>query len=1141
MSITTRARRRIAAAMLALSVTATALATVGAAAPAHAEDSAAPRIDHVSQVVAQTPGLYSAGPVLVIDGAGFGSTAPTLTEVPSLDDTEVGQSALGRWGNTRHLQVIDDGTFATDHAGLYPSDDNNCYVTIGRWTDTQIVVMLDDAGIDSVCSAMSDGNDVSVEVWSTDGGGYGASPGSGTYDVGEAQEVGDLATIQSVSPASGPTTGGTFGPDGTADPDGVVTVTGDGLADASVLWFGEARYWGAAAVPRCDGGETVEDGCFTESDGALRVVPPAAPRGSDRGAYLGVTTPDGTSHLDCASVFTCDGGVFYYQTPSTVFPSFDKTIQVGYPNASIGFAGSKDVEDASCPGSAPSGPTGISYSVTATLASGRVRLRGTPLTSVNGTVPVISSLQVPLQLDIEEKIDLEVTLSGTISGCAAIPLLGGMVDGKGAGLYMMIGGNLDGSYTLHVTVNRGKIDMLAGYVPGQLYGAEILSQDCVDDDDEPVPCLQVSHDWNVGGSIFFSPLWVDVTLKQDPFEFSAGAGVTVAARLETGSQGSGYELCYGGSYQVTAAAEISESVSFEYNNAGPFWGPFHLAGNLPGSCPLGEITVDAVETSTTVSAGDPAPTAEGVDVLYTATVEPSDATGTVAFTSDGEPVEECEEVPVVGGVATCTVHHDTAGLHGVGAAYSGDGGFVPSVATTLWNHVPLAAQAVELTVPPTAAYGDEVPVGTAGGGSGQPVTVTVVPGSEDVCRLLVDPDDGTATLRMVGVGTCRVVARQAAGGGYAAAPETIGVIEVERAQQTLTLETPAPDVTGGHAVLAVVATGTEPVVSVDPASADVCAIDPRLLEPTVVYLGAGTCLLEAVAPADDHYTEATDSVFVPVGRAGTTTHLNITPETLTASVTPDSTDDRGRAMRRNGVPSPAKPGGTVAFTVDGRPAGVAPLVDGTAVLAAALGTRRDHLVVATYVEDGNYLGSTDQAERRNPQIGVALTSEVPPTAAGWYRTPIRLTFSCTATTAPLVGRCPGPALVRTNGRGRPLFREVTAADGGRGRVTVRGLRIDTVAPRIDYVGRLHPRPGRSPVVVRVRDPLSGIATKHTRVRSRQTPDGLLTIYRTVAVDNAGNRTVDVYRHLAPEVDEAGSRYQLRPGADQHRLGRTWWS
>ena len=85
-------------------------------------------------------------------------------------------------------------------------------------------------------------------------------------------------------------------------------------------------------------------------------------------------------------------------------------------------------------------------------------------------------------------------------------------------------------------------------------------------------------------------------------------------------------------------------------------------------------------TTTTVSLGSTQAVA-GQPVTLSAKVDPVPGSGSVTFTADGVPIEECQGMPVISaGTASCTTGFTSGGTVSIGAVYSGDDSFADSTA-----------------------------------------------------------------------------------------------------------------------------------------------------------------------------------------------------------------------------------------------------------------------------------------------------------------------------------------------------------------------------------------------------------------------------------------------------------------------------
>ena len=139
------------------------------------------------------------------------------------------------------------------------------------------------------------------------------------------------------------------------------------------------------------------------------------------------------------------------------------------------------------------------------------------------------------------------------------------------------------------------------------------------------------------------------------------------------------------------------------------------------------------------------------------------------------------------------------------------------------------------------------------------------------------------------------------------------------------------------------------------------------------------------------------AVGAPVSEVAlTATAVAVSPSSITATV--------AALLPGGGVPT-----GDVAFSVDGSQVGSAPLSGGAAVLAYSVASGSGHTVSAVYGGSTDYAGSSTSTTRNDPSITAAVTSSQPRNAAGWYRVPVLVTFTCTTHGSPLASRSPAPS------------------------------------------------------------------------------------------------------------------------------------
>ncbi len=226
-----------------------------------------------------------------------------------------------------------------------------------------------------------------------------------------------------------------------------------------------------------------------------------------------------------------------------------------------------------------------------------------------------------------------------------------------------------------------------------------------------------------------------------------------------------------------------------------------------------------------------------------------------------------------------------------------------------------------------------------------------------------------------------------------------------------------------------------------------------------------------------------------VPTAETTTTLSVTASALKATVSPVP-------------PASGTPTGTVTFTVSSKVVGTAPVTAGIATLSYTIAAGTTPVISATYSGDGTFLGSSATLTSYNPQITAALTSAYPKTSSGWYRSPVTVSFTCTSGVA-LTAPCPVPVTLKHNGAWQSVTRTITAVNGTKASVTVRGINIDQTRPWVSvggvYNGAVYfgtaPTPRCSGG-----DALSGLASCTV---ARNT-SGERTTYTVTATDRAGN-------------------------------------
>ncbi|WP_170219476.1 lamin tail domain-containing protein [Nocardioides litoris] len=259
--------------------------------------------------------------------------------------------------------------------------------------------------------------------------------------------------------------------------------------------------------------------------------------------------------------------------------------------------------------------------------------------------------------------------------------------------------------------------------------------------------------------------------------------------------------------------------------------------------------------------------------------------------------------------------------------------------------------------------------------------------------------------------------------------------------------------------------------------------------------------------------------------AASTTTLVVRPAVLRATVAPTA---EGAAPVT----------GEVAFTVDGTAVGTAPLVGGVATLAHTVPPGATRTVVATYAGSEVLAGSAATVQRQDPLARFVLSSEVPPTAEGWWSEPVTVTFTCTPQGSPVT--CPEPVVLDRSDESAGVTRTVTAEDGGATTVVVDDVMVDLDDPTVRITGvrpgATYPLAAPTPRCV-ASDALSGVASCDLEVVRR----GLVTTVTAYATDVAGHEAGTSVSWRVPAVRVVGARgltadgrYVVRRG-DRYRL------
>ncbi|MBN8867589.1 MAG: S8 family serine peptidase [Solirubrobacterales bacterium] len=307
------------------------------------------------------------------------------------------------------------------------------------------------------------------------------------------------------------------------------------------------------------------------------------------------------------------------------------------------------------------------------------------------------------------------------------------------------------------------------------------------------------------------------------------------------------------------------------------------------------------------------------------------------------------------------------------------------------------------------------------------------------------------------------------------------------------------------------------LLGVDPDSGDLHEpLSADLFEPGIT-VGDGLLLLDrpgrqltVTRDSDSYEADRGQGLMMvhfhnPVGDKAQIVDLPRLPSMTVATVSPNAIQARVSSLVGDGPVAR----GRVAFSLDGKEIGAADLVGGSATLAWKVPRGFPHRVLAQYSGSPDLEPSSGQVTRRDPSLTARIVGGRP-NSRGWYRTAVRVEFSCTPRGSALTAPCPSARRIARDGK-VPVSVTIRAEDGGS--ATVRPVvKVDRTRPTVRLRGvrrgTLYRRLKRPRCVAR--DRTSGVL----RCRTRRVRRGGKVIYVAKAVDRAGNvRTVRVPTRL----------------------------
>ena len=563
-----------------------------------------------------------------------------------------------------------------------------------------------------------------------------------------------LPAVTGVSPASGSTVGGS-----------TVTITGTGLAHATVVRFG-----GVAGTITADSGTRItvtsppSTGTVDITATTAAITADSGPQITGTGTGVGtvditVTTPDGTSRP-----ITADHYTYTAPRPAVTGVSPDGGTTAGGTTVSI-------------TGTGLAGATGVRFGAAAAVITADSSTQIT-VTSPPGTGTVTITVTTPAGTSkttaghytyttrpkLSQSISFTAPASGTAGGSATLSATGG---GSGNPVVFSVDPasgpgvcTVSGTKVTYTAAGRCVID--ANQAGTGTYAAAPQVQRAITVNGKPQSIsFTAPASGTVGGSATLSATG---GRSGNPVVFSAGSpGVCTVS---------------GATVSYTAAGQCV----IDANQAGN--GTYAAAPQVQGS-----VTVSSAEKlSQSISFTAPASGTVGGSATLSATGGRS-----------GNPVVFSAGSPGVCTVSGTTVSYTAAGQCVIDANQAGNGTYAaaPQVQGSVTvSSAEKLSQSISFTAPASGTVGGSATLSATGGRSGNPVVFSA--GSPGVCTV------SGATVSYTAAGQCVIDANQAGNGTYAAAPQVQGSVTVssaEKLSQSISFTAPASGTVGGSATL----------------------------------------------------------------------------------------------------------------------------------------------------------------------------------------------------------------------------------------------------------------------------------------------------------------------------------------------------
>ena len=455
---------------------------------------------------------------------------------------------------------------------------------------------------------------------------------------------------------------------------------------------------------------------------------------------------------------------------------------------------------------------------------------------------------------------------------------------------------------------------------------------------------------------------------------------------------------------------------------------------------LRNLSIDGSTPSTTTVTSSQNPSDFGQPVTFTATVTGSSGTptGTVTFTSDGNPISECPlPVNLLNGVATCVTSSLPTGSHPILGSYSGDSTYAPSTGTLIQTVKLPSTTALTSSKNPSNVNDSVTFTATVTGSNGTPtgtVTFTVDGNPIPECPNPVTLNGSgvaTCTSQSLPAGSDLITASYSGDSTYDPSSKTLTQTVSKIDSDTVLTSSVNPSYVNQFVTFTATVTASSPG-GLSPTGTVTFTDNGNPIPecPNPVNLngsGVATCTSHSL-PAGSDTIEAAyngDSNFNPSSKTLTQTVNKIDSDTaLTSSKNSSNVNDSVTFTATVTASSPGglSPTGTVTFTYNsGTPIPECPLaknlVNGVATCTTQSLPAPSDVVNASYNGDNNFNPSSKTLTQIVNKIDsdTALTSSKNPSNVN-----DSVTFTATVTASSPGGRSPTGTVTFTYNSGTPI-------------------------------------------------------------------------------------------------------------------------